>query len=232
MRNRVARALAFPFEDREWPAKIVIGGAIGLAVQALFVAIGFLFSREVALEASPLALVVNFPVLGFVLQVFQGALLAPHAEAMPEWRRWPKLCLQGLLLFMLGFGYGILPLVLLISGLSLLVRGGVALLVGLVTMLLGMLAGLALGFFLPMAVARYLAARRVEAALHPMLVWAGIRKVLAQYLAAYLFAIALFIVVWLIGVVPYLGTLAWPFLVFYLLIAGAHLFGGVCSRAT
>ncbi|MGH7410898.1 MAG: hypothetical protein ACREJ6_07570, partial [Candidatus Methylomirabilis sp.] len=68
MRDRLARALSFPFEDREWPSKIVIGGAVGLAVEGLFVVVGFLLSRELALEASPLALVVNFPALGFVLQ--------------------------------------------------------------------------------------------------------------------------------------------------------------------
>ena len=121
---------------------------------------------------------------------------------------------------------------LIISGLGLLVRGGVALVLGLVMMLLGMLAGLMLGFFLPMAAARYLEERRVEAAFHPVLVWASIRKVLAEYLAAYLFGIASFIVVGLIGVVPYLGALAWPFLTFYLLVVGARLFGGVCSGAT
>ena len=60
----------------------------------------------------------------------------------------------------------------------------------------------------------------------------SIRKVLADYLAAYLLGIASFIVVGLIGVIPYLGTLAWPFLWFYLLVVGARLFGGVCSGAT
>ena len=232
MRDRLARALSFPFEDREWPSKIVIGGAVGLAVEGLFVVVGFLLSRELALEASPLALVVNFPALGFVLQAFQGALAAPQAEAMPEWRRWPDLFLGGLLLFVLCLGYGVLPLLLIISGLGLLVRGGVALVLGLVMMLLGMLAGLTLGFFLPMAAARYLEERRVEAAFHPLLVWASIRNVLADYLAAYLLGIASFIVVGLIGVIPYVGTLAWPFLAFYLLVVGARLFGGVCSGAT
>ena len=231
MRDRLARAAAFPFEDRGWRSKLVIGGAVGLAVEALFVVVGFLFSRELALEASPLALVVNFPALGFVLRAFRGALAAPQAEAMPEWRRWPDLFLRGLLLFVLGLGYGILPLLLIISGLGLLVRGGVALVLGLVMMLLGMLAGLTLGFFLPMAVARYLEERRVEAAFHPALVWQSIRKVLAEYLAAYLLGIGSFIVVGLIGVIPYLGPMAWPFLTFYLLVAGARLFGGVCSGA-
>jgi hypothetical protein len=231
MRERLAGALAFPFEDREWLSKIAIGGAVGLVAEALFVAVGFLFSRELALAASPLALVANFPALGFALQVFQGALREPHVHAMPEWRRWSDLCLKGLLLFVLALGYGVLPLLFMVSGLGLFVRGGAAMVVGLVMMLLGMLAGLLLGFFLPMAVARYLEGRRVEAAFHPILIWQSIRKVLAEYMAAYLASLAACIIVGLIGTVPYLGALAWPFLAFYLMVAGARLFGGVCLGA-
>lgn len=223
--------MAFPLEDREWVPKIVIGGGIGLALEALFIALGFLLSRELALEVSPLAQAGNFPALGFVLQVFQGALRTPQADAMPEWRRWLRLCLHGLLLFVLALGYGILPLLFVISGFSLLVSGGVQLVLGLVMMLLGMLAGLTLGFFFPMGVARYLEERRVEAPFHPAAVWSRIRKVLAEYVAAYLLSIASFIAAGLIGTIPYLGVLVWPFLTFYLMVAGARLFGGVCSVA-
>ena len=231
MRNRVRRALAFPLEDREWLPKIVIGGGVGLALEALFVAAGFLLSHELSLEVSPLAQAGNFPALGFVLQVFQGALTTPQADAMPEWRRWPGLCLQGLLLFVLALGYGILPLLFVISGFSLLVSGGVKLTLGLVMMLLGMVAGLTLGFFLPIGVARYLEERRVEAAFNATVVWSRIRKVLAEYVAAYLIGIVSFIVAGLIGTIPVLGVLVWPFFTFYLMVAGARLFGGVCSGA-
>ncbi len=232
MRDRVARAAVFPLEDRQWAPKIIIGGALGLALEALFVASGFLLSRELALEVSPLAQAGNFPALGFVLQVFKGALAAPQAEGMPEWRRWPALSLEGLLLFVLAMIYGILPLLLVISGFGLLMRGGVELVLGLVMMLLGMLAGLTLGFFLPMGVARYIEERRVEAAFNPALVWSKIRKVLADYVAAYLLGIGAFIAVSLIGTVPVLGVVVWPFLTFYLMVAGARLFGGVCSGAS
>lgn len=229
MRNRVRRALAFPLEDRQWLLKIVIGGGVGLALEALFVAAGFLLSHELALEVSPLAQAGNFPALGFVLQVFQGALTTPQTDAMPEWRRWPGLFLQGLLLFVLALGYGILPLLFIISGFSLLVSGGVELALGLVMILLGMLAALTLGFFLPMGVARYLEERRVEAAFNPAAVWSRIRKVLVEYAAAYLLSIASLVGVGLIGTIPFLGVLVWPFLTFYLMVAGARLFGGVCS---
>ena len=231
MRNRVASALAFPVADRDWLAKILIGGGIGLALEALFVGLGFLLSRELALEVSLLAQAGNFPALGFVLQVFQGALAVPRAAEMPEWNRWPALCLKGLLLFLLALAYGILPLLFVISGIGLLVTGGAKLILGLVTMLLGMLAGLTLGFFLPMAVARYLEERRVEAAFHPGVVWFRIRRVLAEYTAAYLLSIVALIVAGAIGAIPFLGVLAWPFLSLYLMVALARLFGMVCSGA-
>lgn len=223
--------MAFPLEDRDWLPKIAIGGAVGLALEALFVGFSYLFTRELAFEVSPLAQAANFPSLGFVLLVFQGALTAPQADAMPEWRRWPGLCLQGLVLFVLGLGYGIVPLLLIIVGFGLLVRWEVALVLGLVMMLLGMFAGLMLGFFLPMAVARYLVEGRVEAAFNPVAVWSRITKALAEYMAAYLLTIGSFIVAGLVGSIPYLGVLAWPFLTFYLLVACARLFGGVCSGA-
>lgn len=221
--------MAFPLEERERMSKIVIGGAIGLALEALFVALGFLISRELALEPAPLAQAGNFPALGFVLRVFQGALAVPQAEAMPEWRRWPGLCVQGLLVFVLALVYGIVPFLFVVSGFGLLVKGD--LILGLAMMLLGMLAGLTLGFFFPMGIARYLEERRVEAALNPAVVWSRIMKVLAEYVAAYLLAIASFIVAGFIGAIPFLGVLAWPFLTFYLMVAGARLFGGVCSGA-
>lgn len=229
MRNWVAKALVFPLEDRQWAPKIAIGGGAGLFLQSLFVGLGFLLSRELALEMSPLAQAANFPALGFVLQVFQGALTTPQADAMPEWRRWPGLCLQGLLVFVLALGYGIIPLLFIISGFSLLVSGGVKLTLGLAMMLLGMLAGLTLGFFLPMGLAHYLEERRIEAAFSATAVWSRIRKVLAEYVAAYLFGILAFIVAGLIGAIPVLGVVLWPFLTFYLMIVGARIFGKVCS---
>lgn len=231
MLKQAGGALTFPLEDRAWRAKILIGGGIGLALQAIFVGLGFFLTQELGLAVSPLAQAANFPALGFVLQAFQGALEEPRAETMPEWKRWPALCLKGLLLFLLALAYGMLPLLFLISGLGLLVTGGVKLVPGLVMMLLGMLAGLTLGFFLPMAVARYLEERRIEAAFHLGVVWSRIRRVLAEYAAAYLLGIGSLIVAGAIGGIPFLGVLVWPFLTFYLMVASARLFGVVCSGA-
>lgn len=229
MRNRVARALAFPLEDRRWLPQLMIGGSIGLLLEACFIALGFLLTRELALTESLLAHAANFPALGFALATFQGALVVPQAGGMPSWRQWPTLCAKGLLLFMFGMAYEIVPLLFIVSGLGLLVRGGAALVIGVVLMLLGMLMGITVGFFLPMSIARYLVEHRLEAVFAPAATWSKIRKVLPEYAVAYLLSIGSFVVVGLIGIIPALGFLLWPFLTFYLLLAGAHLFGEVCA---
>ena len=54
---------------------------------------------------------------------------------------------------------------------------------------------------------------------------------LPEYVAAYLLSIGSFIVAGLVGAVPYVGVLAWPFLTFYLMVASVRLFGEVCSGA-
>lgn len=231
MRNRVARALAFPLEDRRWLPKLAIGGSIGLLLEALFVAVGFLLSGEFTLTGSLLAQAANFPALGFALLTFQGALATPQADSMPSWKQWPTLSAKGLLLFVLVMAYEIVPLLFIISGFGLLLKGGAALVLGVVLIMLGILTGITVGFFLPMGIACYLLERRLEAALHPIAVWHRIRHVLAEYMGAYLLSLGLVIVAGLVGAIPALGVLLWPFLTFYLLAAGARLFGEVCLDA-
>lgn len=231
MRNRAARALAFPLEDRRWLPKLIIGGSVGLLLEALFVALGFLLTWEFAPAGSLLAQAANFPALGFALATFQDALTTPRSDVMPSWKHWPTLCAKGVLLFVLIMVYEIVPLLFVISGLGLLVKGGTVLILGMVLVTLGILAGITIGFFLPMSIARYLLEHRLEAALHPVANWSRIRKVLAEYVIAYLLSISVFILAGLVGAIPTLGAVVWPFLTFYLLVAGAHLFGVVCSDA-
>lgn len=231
MLNRAAKALIFPLEDRKCLTKIAIGGGIGLLLETLFVTLSFLLTREFAPAGSLLAQAANFPALGFALATFQGALAVPQADSLPPWKPWPSLCVKGLLLFALALVYEIAPVLFLVSGFGLLVKGGTKLVLGIVLIMVGMLAGITAGFFLPMGIARYLSERRLEAALHPAIVWLRIRKVLTEYAEAYLLSLGSFIIAGLIGAIPVLGLLLWPFVTFYLFVAGARLFGGICSGA-
>jgi len=92
------------------------------------------------------------------------------------------------------------------------------------------LVGLFVLFFLPMALAYFLARRRLEAAFHPSLLWDGINSVLAEYMATYLISVATYIVAGLLAAVPYLGLLVSPFVFYYLMLVQARLFGEICAR--
>jgi len=231
MRLRVKAAAAFPVAGADWRRKIVMGGATGLFLELLFVGLAYLASEEAAFGIAPIVVVLNFPVLGYVLKVYRGTL---HWEmgALPDWIDWPALLRAGLIGFGILAAYGMLPLLLLLVGLGLLVRGGILLFLGMVLMVLGVLAGVITLFFFPMALARYLMQGRLEAAFHLGRVWDSINGVLTEYLAAYLLSVASYVLGSMAAAIPYVGPMVWPFLWFYLFLVQAHLFGEICSKAS
>ncbi len=230
MQLRIKASILFPLKGKDWIKRLLIGGAIGLAIELIFVGLTFLVSEEATFGIAPLVAVFNFPALGFILQVYRGTLRWEEGE-VPAWENWPTLFRWGLVGFGIGLAYGMIPLLLVLVGLGLLVKGGVLLFLGMVLMVLGVLAGVFTLFFFPMAVARYVSQQRIEAAFHPVLVWDGINLVLAEYVAAYLLSVGSYIVAGLVAVVPYVGGVVWPVLWFYISLVQARLFGEVCARA-
>ena len=231
MRLRVQAAAAFPLEGTDWRRKVILGGATGLLLELLFVGLAYLASEEAAFGIAPIVVVLNFPVLGYVLRVYRGTLRW-EMGGLPDWMDWPGLLRAGLIGFGILAAYGMLPLLLLLLGLGLLVQGGILLFLGMVLMVLGVLAGLITLFFFPMALARYLTQSRLEAAFHLGRVWDGINTVLTEYMAAYLLSVASYILGGIAAAIPYLGPTVWPFLWFYLFLVQAHLFGEICSKAS
>lgn len=229
MQLQVKAAARFPLEGVDWPRKLLTGGASGLLLELIFVGLAYLASEEAVFGIAPLVVGLNFPALGYLLQVYREAL-GGQAEVLPEWEGWAGLLRSGVAVFTLGLAYGILPLLLLLLGLGLLVRGGNLLFLGMVLMVLGVLAGVLMLFFFPMALARYLRQRRIEVAFHPGILWDGIKAVLVEYVATYLLSVGSFILAGLVAAIPYLGGLIWPFLWFYLMLVQAHLFGEVCAK--
>jgi hypothetical protein len=230
MRVRIRASLGFPVEGAEWQRKLLLGGATGLLLELIFVGLAYLLTEEAAFGVAPLVVIVNFPALGYVLQVYAGTLRW-EIGALPEWENWPRLLWTGLVGFGIALGYGMIPLLLLLFGLGLLVKGGIILFLGMVLMVLGVLAGVFSLFFLPMALAGHLQRRRLEAAFHPGMLWDGINTILAEYVATYLLSVGLYILAGLIAAIPYLGALVWPFLWFYLMLVQARLFGEICAKA-
>jgi hypothetical protein len=230
MQLRIRTSARFPLEGVDWQRKLLLGGATGVLLELIFVGLAYLASEEAAFGIAPLVVAVNFPALGYILEVYRGTLLW-EVGALPEWENWPALLRGGLATFAVGLAYGVVPLLLLLLGLGLLVKGGILLFLGMVLMVLGVLAGVFMLFFLPMALARYLVQRRIEVAFHPGILWDGINAVLAEYVATYLLSVGSYILAGLIAAIPYLGPLVWPFLWFYLMLVQARLFGEICAKA-
>ncbi len=230
MQLRISTSARFPLEGVDWQRKLLLGGATGLLLELLFVGLAYLAFEEAAFGIAPLVVSLNFPALGYILEVYRKTLLR-ETGSLPEWENWPGLLRSGLATFVVGLAYGVVPLLLLLLSLGLLVKGGTLLLLGMVLMVLGVLAGVFMLFFLPMALARYLIQRRIEVVFHPGILWEGINAVLAEYVATYLLCVGCYILAGLIAAIPYLGPLAWPFLWFYLMLVQARLFGGICAKA-
>jgi hypothetical protein len=230
MQVRIKASARFPMEGADWPRKLLIGGATGLLVELVFVGLAYLASEEAAFGIAPLVVLVNLPAIGYALRVYRGTLRW-DVTVLPEWEDWPGLFYGGLLAFVIALAYGMVPLLLLLLGLGLLVKGGILLFLGMVLMVLGVLAGVFTLFFFPMALARYIGQRRLEAAFHPGLLWDGISEVLAEYVATYLVSVGLYILAGLVAAIPYVGALSWPFVWFYLLLVQARLFGEICAKA-
>lgn len=230
MQLRIRTSARFPLESDDWQRKLLLGGATGLLLELIFVGLAYLASEEAAFGIAPLVVGLNFPALGYILEAYRRTLLR-ETEGLPEWKNWPGLLRSGLATFVVALAYGVIPMLLLLLGLGLLVKGGISLFLGMVVMVLGVLAGVFMLFFLPMALARYLVRRRIEVAFHPGILWEGINAVLAEYVATYLLSVGCYILAGLIAVIPYLGPLVWPFLWFYLTLVQARLFGGICGKA-
>lgn len=230
MTLRVRAAVRLPFTGSGWHRKMAVGAATTLGLEASFAALGYLALGDPGLGLAPLAVAVNFPLLGYALGVFRGGL-AGDAGKLPEWSNWRSLGLQGLLLALVGLCYSLVPLLMLLAGLNFLLRGGVLLSMAVALIVLGLAAALSVFLFMPMGVARYLVEERIEAAFHPVGLWAAIARVLGEYVGTYACAIGAFIVVALAASVPFAGPLLAPFLAYYFFVVQARLFGEACGRA-
>lgn len=230
MRARLQAALWFPFSRPGWPRKFAIGAATSLGFEALFAVLGYLAGGEVGVGVSPLAVAVNFPLLGYALGVFRAGLAGKPPE-LPDWERWPDLVKTGLLLALVGLGYGLVPLLMLLVGLNLLVRGGLLLSTALALIILSLALALSILFFFPMGVARYLTEERIEAAFRPASLWAGIDRVLGEYVGLYALTVASHVVAGVVASIPLAGPLATAVLAFYLFVVLARLYGETCGRA-
>src|SRR5512142_1493527 len=100
MHGRVRAAVRFPMAGKDWPRKVILGGAISLLLELLFVGLAYVLSEEAAFGVAPLVVALNLPVWGYILRVY-GDTLRWEAGTLPEWQDWFALLRRGLLGFLI-----------------------------------------------------------------------------------------------------------------------------------
>lgn len=203
---KLKEAFLFPIQEREGRKRVLFGGALNLV---------------------PL---LNLVAWGYAFRIFRS-FLQREDPSLPPWGGWADLLLAGLIVLLIGLGYGIFPLLIVTTGLALLVKGGYLMGVGLVLLLIGLLGGLTVGFFLPMGLARYAFIGRIEGAFQVFSIWTQISNNFLSYGTVFLLCFLSFLITGLLAAIPYLGPPLWLFISFYLMLVYARLFGEACSQA-
>ena len=203
------KSFSFPFKDKEWLTKIIVGGVFVL-LSGILIGIPFLF--------------------GYILEVIRN-VAAGRDEELPAWDNLGEKFTQGLILaviaVVLAIPFGLFSCIgSVFNGMA--TNSGsnsaytLSTLVGLVVGLLSVLWGIIYAVILPAIMLRYAMTRDFGASIRPSDVWAVIRANFGQY-------ILILIVYWLATVIAGFGvilciigvflTMFWAYLV------QAHLLG-------
>lgn len=212
------KALAYPFNDEQWPVKILIGILVSLVP------------------------IVNFFAVGYAYKIFKAALRKEELF-LPEWDDWRGYFINGFKVFVVALCYFFIPVLFLLSAMALF---GVSLflydegksveqlvIIGVFLFLLGGFLYLVALVLSPMAFALF--ARGNEdfgEAFRLGEIVSRIKSVLGDFLLAILIIFAMIFVVVVCSMIPFLGffiSIASTFYIYYLVYFG--LFGSVCSDA-
>jgi len=217
----IQKAFSYPFEDKEWPVKILIGTLLSFIP------------------------VINFFSQGYSYRVLKG-ILNDKEFSMPDWDDWGKLFIEGFIVFLIGFCYYFIPIVLTFVGIIAAIvgvdnideysRGGGLLLGGVFSILIGIFLLLAAMVLYPMALANYIKnGERFGAALRLQEIIPNIFKVMGEYVVAIILMCSIYFVIILFSFIPFVDILfsllqlVLHFYIFYLLWVG--LFGTACREA-
>lgn len=207
----VGQILRYPLEDRKWVEKILIGGALNLIP------------------------VINLFSAGYALKSMRRG--TKGQMTLPEWEDWGDIFVAGLMVFVIGFIYMLIPSLLMFLGVGGLiglqhygdVGWGVA---GGGMVLLTFVVGLFLFFILPMALAHFAAEDRIQAAFEMGQIWTRIRAVFGEYLVAGVLFLVFSMILGMICIIPVLGWIVFIFGIFYLSVIFANLVGRLYRQAS
>ncbi len=203
-----------PTEDPGWIIKVVIGGLLVMAShwQWLFFLLAF-FS------------------LGYVYRFFKSRFERVNEGLLPEWRSWQDLFIKGIVLFLIFFGYFLIPRISYEVTDSILMGGVLAKLVAIIFMAITALLYVAALFLLPMAIAEYTRSDRISAAFNLKVVWDKIMDVGDDYFKVVLLTIVTIVVLYIIQLFPFIGPIAGSLVGFYAALVIASTYGEICSQA-
>ena len=201
----LAEAFRAPFGDPAWRRKLLIGGVLGALPGANLIAWGYLY------------------------KVFIDGLNGVHPMTLPEWTDWRRYFAAGFWLLLIVLGYLVITIVGLTAVVSLARISPVseepqqqA------TFLMIVLGALAVVYsFFPIVFARFAEEQRLWTAFDPWSLWADLR-LLARW--EYVQGCFLFFGFFLagnmfFGMIPYVGLPLFSFVLFYVLLSFAHVFG-------
>ena len=220
--GNLEKALKYPFADKVWGPKFVLGGILNVAGVALgFIPyIGMIF-----------CLLFSFFPLGYSYKIFRDHLRGKEGP-LPNWEEWGDLFSGGFFVFLITLGYWIIPGFLYWLGSTLWQEGGFSAFVGVLFLILGVGIGLVAFFLLPMALALYAVEGELLAAAFR---WNGIVekiwRVQREYFSGWLAGLVLFLALLFIRTqFLYIGWILFAFGFFYLNLSMACLFGNICRE--
>ncbi|MGE5398059.1 MAG: DUF4013 domain-containing protein [Chitinophagales bacterium] len=200
------QSLKYPTEDENWIKKVVIGGLINIVP------------------------FVNLISVGYALESMRAGI--DGQQVLPEWDNWGERFVNGLMVAVISLIYMLVPMAIIVVG-TLLGSAGSAMtgsgMAGLAafgtTSLIGTLVALVIGFFLPMAIANYVAQGNFGAAFEFGVIWNRIKSVMNDYIITFVIYIVAFFILGLLNVIPILGFIIMLLGSFYLLTVFNNIFG-------
>ena len=203
----IGELLKRPISDKQWPAKIAIGGVVSIVP------------------------ILQFCAFGYIVNLIKQTLKKEEA-ILPEWTNWGKLFTDGIIYFVIVLVYMIIPCLIFGMGMAL---GGINL--GILSMLfraivifLSSIVALAATFILPMAICHYVATEDLKSAFSWKEIQERIKAVAKEYGTAYLITLGLHIAVWICCMLLsfiFIGPIIAPFLSFYLGIVIMRMFAEI-----
>lgn len=217
--GNLEKALRNPWGQPGWGMKLLIGGGLNLFGSVLgfipFVGVFLWFILSL------------FPI-GYAYRVLQNSLLG-MSEDLPAWENWGSLFGCGFFVFLICLGYGIIPCFFYWLGKSLWYGGGVGAFIGVLCLILGIASGLVAFFLLPMALVLYAShGELLGTAFHWRSIVEKIWLIQKDYFVGWIAALILLLAVHFFRLeVPLIGLIIYSFLIFYISISLAYLFGNI-----